>query len=1270
MASIFDITGNDIFQLNDTDLRVLIGYLCEQDYRCVGLATIGVRAGGDQNAPDGGYDVVIDQSFKPPKRSPFHTSFVGIQVKTTNMTVSKIRAEMKPKGQIRSIFEKLAKKNGSYVIVSSKASTTESEHSKRINTMKGVFCEAGFADKISVHFFDGNAVAQWVRNHPSLIVWVRDKIGKRLEGWLPWGNWAKVPDIENEEFLLNDQIRIRLQDDEEQNTLQAIDSIRRILNIQKSCTRLIGLSGVGKTRFVQALFDKSIGTSEVDPINVVYTDLSNSPGTSPQMMMDTLVEQSCRIVMVVDNCDPDLHSILTRRCKQTDSRVSLLTIEYDVRNAEPAETNVILMESANPDLIESFIKNRYPNVNQVDRITIAKMSDGNFRIAEAIASTIKKRQSISLLNDEVIFKRLFLQRNDVDPLLEKTARVCSLLYSFDGVNISGENAELPLLGEIAGIAPNILYENVNELKERKLIQKRSNWRAVLPHALANRFAITCLKGIPVSTIENAIMRSNSKRVIRSFSKRLSYLHGSEEAVTIAEKWLGPEGYLGKEACNFNEFGMDLFNNVASLSPEAVLEAIERGFDQNPEFVAISNENQVTFAKILHHVAYDTELFERSVNILIRMSLLEDKTQSGTKPSDYLEMLFYIAKSGTYAEPCLRKSMLLNLVLHSKSEQVKLGFRLLKASLDYRLNIVSDYCFGARQRDKGLYPNSAEEKDSWFQLFLSTYDSIKGDSAKCIQFKVVLSDVFRGLWRRESIRPTLKSITESLADKDVWPEGLACIKSILKFDGDSLESKTQLKELIKALTPKTFEQRLRTYVLYDGNFANDLLDDVENDNCESIGDSFERLNAIAFELGKECGETDKNHVINFLELFITSRSYQVAVFADGFAQYCDDVNSVWANILAEFSKLPEEKRAQNFMCGFVCGLRNKNHVFQKKVLDQLVHDPALGTLFPIIQLASGVDSEAIERLIQSIELGVAPARSYHDIAYGNRHLKVDDDKLIEFLTKIRKIQDGDEVVILVLYYRVYYAKIDGLVVSDLLRVFTVNYLCEIIENSTHCMNVRNEQWVADITSVCLDSVGGDHDADRLCKSLFPTLSDSRNVGDYSHLLTVLAKKYSLVFLNNLEHLGVEVKLGNDRYFAPDTRLYESPIDAIDEDILLAWCRINPESRFKLIANVTFPFSRSKESGNLEWKNIIKIMLVEAHNLDEILRCLELTFSPKSWSDSLSTILETRIPLTVSLIESGNSVVKEWGERLANNLKNRITVEIRRESERGAKFERFE
>lgn len=67
MSHVFEITSIDISELNDEDLRSLIGLLCEADFRREDLPTTGITLGGKQEAPDGGLDVVVRNKKIPVK---------------------------------------------------------------------------------------------------------------------------------------------------------------------------------------------------------------------------------------------------------------------------------------------------------------------------------------------------------------------------------------------------------------------------------------------------------------------------------------------------------------------------------------------------------------------------------------------------------------------------------------------------------------------------------------------------------------------------------------------------------------------------------------------------------------------------------------------------------------------------------------------------------------------------------------------------------------------------------------------------------------------------------------------------------------------------------------------------------------------------------------------------------------------------------------------------------------------------------------------------
>jgi hypothetical protein len=110
----FEITRDDIAALNDEDLRMLIGLLCEAELRRANLPVSTVTWGGSQTAKDGGLDVrvALPQGTKIEGFIPRPAT--GFQVKKPDMPPSEIAKEMKPNGVLRPVIEELAAASGAY----------------------------------------------------------------------------------------------------------------------------------------------------------------------------------------------------------------------------------------------------------------------------------------------------------------------------------------------------------------------------------------------------------------------------------------------------------------------------------------------------------------------------------------------------------------------------------------------------------------------------------------------------------------------------------------------------------------------------------------------------------------------------------------------------------------------------------------------------------------------------------------------------------------------------------------------------------------------------------------------------------------------------------------------------------------------------------------------------------------------------------------------------------------------------------------------------
>jgi hypothetical protein len=551
--------------------------------------------------------------------------------------------EMAPDDVVRSSITELANIGGAYIIVSSKGSISDKSLKNRKAAMAEAVEALPSASSLTLDFYDCRRIASWVNQHAGLVPWVREKLGLPLSGWRPFEDWSSSPASEDAPYLLDEQIRLigpSISNAEGLNAEQALSKLRGILAKPRGVIRLAGLSGVGKTRLIQALFDDRIGSGALPRSDALYTDISDEPDPVPQELVSRLISMGHRVVMIVDNCGIDLHRKLAAKIANSNCLLSVITVEYDINDDELQNTEVFKLEPASPDLIEKMLESRYPAIAPPSRHIIAKFSEGNSRVAFALAETAKSGESLAKLRDTDLFERMFYQQKARSEDLLDAAKACALLYSFDGETLDGIESELLPLAQLAGQSVDQLHKQVAELQRRQLVQKRSKWRAILPHALANRLAKRALEDIPTKRIEDAIVNGSSARMLCSFSRRIGYLHDDERAITLAAKWFAAGGLL-EQLGKLNRLGVEVFENIAPVNPAATLAFIEETAANNEEcFFSEQNKNKAQIVRAIRSLAYDSALFERSAALLKRFAINE-APRAQDSAADALKSLFQI-----------------------------------------------------------------------------------------------------------------------------------------------------------------------------------------------------------------------------------------------------------------------------------------------------------------------------------------------------------------------------------------------------------------------------------------------------------------------------------------------------------------------------------------------------------------------------------------------------------------------------------------------------
>lgn len=1096
--------------------------------------------------------------------------------------------------------------------------------------------------------------------------WLKSHYGLSVNAWKGYDNWSNSPDGLANIYLIDDDVRIysnSIENTEGLSSLDGINAIREKLKQASSSIRLTGLSGVGKTRILQALFDSQIGVNSLDKDLVFYSDIAASPTPLPIHLVEKLIETSTPAVVVIDNCPPDLHRKLNAISTVKDSSVSLITVEYDVREDQPEETDVFLLEPSSVGLIKRLIKNRYENISEVDSMSIAEFSGGNARIAIALANTVEKGESLAALTDENLFERLFLQRNSDNRILLKAAEACSLVYSFDNT-VDGENGkELAVLATIAGISVNELYESVSELSRRGLVQKRSKWRAVLPHAIANRLAKRGLENYPVKMIESSFNHEGLERLLKSFSRRLSYLHESESAKEIADSWLSDEGLLDN-ITNLNELDFSILENIARIAPEKVLDKLINATDRDTsgDFFSRKNKKNQSYTDLLRLLAYESSLFPKAVKLLVGFALTEGKGERTNSIRSDLKSLFFIYLSGTHATAPQRLNVI-NFLMKSGDEiKIDLAFELLDAALEaWHFSSHHSFEFGSHSRNFGYSPKTQGEVHDWYRIFINyIIHELTNEVKTLASAKTLMAESFRGLWMKAGMHEELETAVDALSNNGSWNEGWLAIRQTLRFDSESMDYEllVRLKKLDKQIAPSSLEDKIEIFALDQNHNALEVVSDCDDD---SPMDCYNKAEVMTQDLGAEL--IKDNELFNkLLPKFLAAppTTGRLFSFGKGICVGADDPEDVWGVLVQELVVLALEYPSFDLLKGFIHQLVKSRPELANGLLDDAVINPILRSNFMQLQTITPIDAKALIRIKRSLELGYVPLWQYHALGYGHVIEAVSENDLIGILESIASKADGVFIAIDILQMYFLNKTDKHLELSHKLKVFGQRLLLRSEFSKENKTNGKYDYQLSRIIKFCFDRTDSFDVAMELSRKIsIAILGGSLSVSDYSNLFKSLVTTQPMAFLEGFFTSDVEGSALFSFELISRFEDYANVLSQIDSIRVIEWCEIKPSIRYKLLANFIKPWSGLDENECYQWSELALVFIKNSPNKIEVLDGFFGSFKPSSWSGFRSDILISRLPLLIYLKESDDIKISRWATQKEEELREEIKFEMDRE-----------
>lgn len=1242
-----DIGSDDVARLDDVALRELIALLCEAELRAVGLPATAVTWGGEQRAADGGVDVRVELPAGMATLGALPRSIVGIQVKATDMPRADVLSEMRPGGVIRLSVIDLIAARGAYVIASSRGSCSDTALKARRKAMRDAL--EGVRDAAALHtdFYDRNRIATWVRSHPGMAVWLRTRVGRPIQGWQSYAAWANPEEGVEAPYIVTDAARVfddRQPNAEPMEVARGVDVMREALRPERSTVRLVGLSGTGKTRMVQALFDDRIGNLALNPRHVLYTNLNDEPNPGPVALASHLVTEGRSAILVVDNCPPDLHGRLAHICAQAHCKISILTVEYDVKDDLPERTSVFRVEPSSDDMIVTLVRARYPTMSSRSAERIAELSGGNARVALALAEHVGVSEDISTLRSKELFDRLFRQRNAHDPNLLQAAKVFALVYSFQGIDLDGDAAELPLLAQLAGMSVTDVLRSVAELRRRNLIQARGPWRAVLPHALANRLAAEALQEQSLEVLGTTFAEAR-KRLLRSFSRRLGFLHESEEACALAEAWLSPASLLG-DVAELNELGLTVLSNVAPLTPLRALDAVARSLEQLDADALATKHRwwRERLAGLLRSLAYDAALFDSAIGLIVRLAEANEERDSSQPITHICESFFQVVLSGTHASIEQRSHCIRTFLSADSPTRRKLGVRALRAMMT-TTGLSSGYAFefGMRPRDYGYTPRTVDEGLAWFTEALAIVRTF-ADRADPLgsEIKTLLAQSMRPLWHITYMRDPLLDLVGALANHRHWPRGWMALRLVQRYlDGNETPNiSARLAATIEALRPKNLPELIRSIVLSSGGDYPTLDDGDENDDDATPMASHELRAKQAQSLGVSLANDDVTFRALLPELVQGAHGRQFEC-GMGLAEGALDRSAIWQHLLAAFSTAAPDQRHAGVLAGFLRYSKSADTDFVEAQLDAIMAVPELMDVSPYLHCALGLDDRGMERLVKLIETRPESVRFFDVLQYGGATAPVAAERLAALLHRIAVAPDGMRIALGVLYMRCFHNRSNKRPVEPELIACAQSL---VLYWQPHNDDQQLDHRLADLIVACAKARVPSAFGRELCIRIVDAYANQRFYSfNFPRVVASLHKFYPLEVL--------EIFYGDEQIqrftlgFHRDSGPRENPAGKLPASAIHEWCSKSPATRYPLLAGIMPLFGRQEEGAVLGWHPIAAELLAQAPDTSAVIDAIVEALAPTSWSGSRAEIMAARA-----------NVLREWQHHTDPNVANYVTGKL--------------
>ena len=594
-----------------------------------------------------------------------------------------------------------------------------------------------------------------------------------------------------------------------------IKDVKQKIIENKKNIRLIGLSGLGKTRIVIEAFREPQDIR----LSYLYCDAYLDDFSSIQTAVEKINNDKEKAYIVIDNCSEEQLNKIILLKNRIQCQLPLLTIFNQPEEVESDKCFYIRVPKSMDDIVEKILDKEAKKINKESLPVIKEFSGGIPLMAKLLVKSINEGEEfIGRLGDVDLLSKILNTAKESNE--RKILRSCSI---FDYIGIEGDAREhLKFIATnknitpVEGIDSVIISEFdsvINKFSKREIFERKGRLISIRPKTLALFLATEWFELCSQERLENLFdniqNHDHSKVLIESLCKQIQFLGYNDNAKNLFNKLLAYNGPFDNAKVVNTELGSRLFRSFVEVNPIAVADNLYRLFGSitADELVKVE-EGRRNLVWTLEKLCFDKTTFEKGSKLMMSFAVAENETWSNNATAEFIR-LFKILLPGTQAN-LLERLKIIQWGLSKDDDYKALSFKAINSA--FQTQGFSYFSGAEKQGTKKLehyQPDTKEIREYWAYLISILKEEILSGTKYLEHSCKILSQNIRGFARSGAIDLMLPVINEVLVFKNNdWDEMLDSLYSVLNYDSDFINEDTKeiILSNIDALTKDDFVSR--------------------------------------------------------------------------------------------------------------------------------------------------------------------------------------------------------------------------------------------------------------------------------------------------------------------------------------------------------------------------------------------------------------------------------------------------------------------------------